>query len=147
MSPVEGYSWEGEYAGDDAEDAVEDVQLAEDGGEDVVGGGGEHLVGQGGPGTPGRDEQVSHRQVHQVVVDCRPVQWKKELWRRDKLKENQTEGFFIGTDSSPLPQSANTARMSTSLASLLQQFSSCVDGSCLPIVADGREQMIHPAEW
>jgi hypothetical protein len=74
MSPVEGDGREGEDAGDDAEDAVEDVQLAEDGWEDVVGGGGEHLVGQGGPGTPGRDEQVRHRQVHQVVVDCRPVQ-------------------------------------------------------------------------
>ena len=38
-----------------------------------MGGGGEDLVGQGGPGTPGRDQQVSHRQVHQVVVDRRPA--------------------------------------------------------------------------
>ncbi len=114
MSPVEGDGWEGEDAGDDAEDAVEDIQLAEDGWEDVVGGGGEHLVGQRGPGTPGWDEQVRHRQVHQVVVDCRPVQWKKELWRRRLIKRKNY--------SSPLPRSANTARMSTSLASLLLNF-------------------------
>ncbi len=102
MSPVEGNGWEGEDAGDDAEDAVEDVELAEDGWEDVMGGGGEHLVGQGGPGTPGRDEQVCHRQVHQVVVDCRPVQWSKEYSRGDELNENHTEGPFILQPSFPI---------------------------------------------
>ena len=77
--PVERDGGESEDACHDAEDAVEDVQLAEDGREDVVGGGGEHLVGQGRPGAPRRDEQVRHRQVHQVVVDrCPRIQCRRK---------------------------------------------------------------------
>ena len=70
--PVKWYGGECEHAGHAAEDPVEDVELAKDVGQNVARWRGHQLLGQRRPRTPYRDQQVCHRQVHQVEVDCSP---------------------------------------------------------------------------